>query len=372
MPRLSQTSVPKYRKHKSGQARVVLDDQTFYLGKYGSKASREKYNKLVGEWQANGRELPPPVNETVCITKLCLEYLKHAKKYYVKDGEVTDEVAGIKAAMKKLRKSYARTPVDEFGPLALQTVQEEMIASNFSRRYLNQCIGRIRRMFKWGVSRELVPVDVYRALATVSDLRKGKTTARETAPILPVPTEVIESTKKHATTTVADMIEFQRLTGCRPGELFILRPRDVDRTDDVWKYVPSNHKMEHKGRQRVIFIGPKAQSVLSSYLSRDPNDFCFRTERGKQFKRARYNMLIRNACEKAFPAPDGLTGAQVKDWHKQHRWAPNRLRHNAATEIRSQFGLEAAQTILGHLTADVTQIYAERDQRKAFEVALTR
>jgi integrase len=38
------------------------------------------------------------------------------------------------------------------------------------------------------------------------------------------------------------------------------------------------------------------------------------------------------------------------------------LRHSAATEIRKRYGLEAAAVVLGHARADVTQIYAERDQ----------
>jgi integrase len=45
------------------------------------------------------------------------------------------------------------------------------------------------------------------------------------------------------------------------------------------------------------------------------------------------------------------------------------LRHTAATLIRKQFGLEAAQVILGHAVADVTQVYAERDAEKARAVA---
>ena len=51
------------------------------------------------------------------------------------------------------------------------------------------------------------------------------------------------------------------------------------------------------------------------------------------------------------------------------RWSPNRLRHSAATEIRKQFGLEAAQVSLGHSSADITQIYAERDAELVGEVA---
>ena len=41
------------------------------------------------------------------------------------------------------------------------------------------------------------------------------------------------------------------------------------------------------------------------------------------------------------------------------RWAPNQPRHAAGTEIRKEYGLEAAQVILGHAKADVTQVYAE-------------
>jgi integrase len=49
-------------------------------------------------------------------------------------------------------------------------------------------------------------------------------------------------------------------------------------------------------------------------------------------------------------------------------WSPNQLRHAAATEIRRRFGLEAAQVVLGHSTADITQVYAERNQALAAQV----
>jgi site-specific recombinase XerC len=50
-------------------------------------------------------------------------------------------------------------------------------------------------------------------------------------------------------------------------------------------------------------------------------------------------------------------------------WAPNRVRHSFATDVRAAHGLEAAQVLLGHSRADVTQIYAERDQTLAEQVA---
>ena len=48
---------------------------------------------------------------------------------------------------------------------------------------------------------------------------------------------------------------------------------------------------------------------------------------------------------------------------------PNQIRHSYATRVRREHGLEAAQVLLGHEKADVTQIYAERDLALALEVA---
>jgi site-specific recombinase XerC len=45
------------------------------------------------------------------------------------------------------------------------------------------------------------------------------------------------------------------------------------------------------------------------------------------------------------------------------------LRHSFATAIRKEHGLEAAQVLLGHARADVTQVYAERDEELAARVA---
>ena len=45
------------------------------------------------------------------------------------------------------------------------------------------------------------------------------------------------------------------------------------------------------------------------------------------------------------------------------------MRHTVGTAVRKRFGLEAAQVVLGHSQADVTQIYAERDLELAKQVA---
>jgi integrase len=54
---------------------------------------------------------------------------------------------------------------------------------------------------------------------------------------------------------------------------------------------------------------------------------------------------------------------------KVAHWSPYQLRHLYATQVRAKYGLEAAQVALGHKTADVTQIYAERDKALAIKIA---
>lgn len=401
MPRLTNT-VPKYRKHKaSGQAVVTLDGQDFYLGPHGSRPSRREYDRLVGEWQQNGRQLPADGEQTALVmVELLNAYRKFADQYYRKNGKPTGTIANIKPMLKLVRQRYGQTRVIEFGPLALKALQTRMVESGASRRYINDQTARIRQMFKWAASNEMIPFSVYQRLTTVDGLRKGRTAARENPPVPPVPDETVDQTLPHLPAVVADMVRFQRLTGSRPGEVCILRPCDVETDGEVWVYRPDSHKTEHHGRDRVIMIGPRAQDVLRSYLLRDDRAFCFspadsetRRQRDRHDQRVTplscgnrpgtnrkrsarrtvgacytndsYRRAIHRACDKAFPAHEDLGDVETRDWLRNHRWSPNQIRHTTASEIRRKYGLEAAQVTLGHSRADVTQIYAERDLDKA-------
>ena len=58
MPTKHAPRTPSYRHHKpSGQAVVTLDGRDFYPGRWGTQESTQTYDRLVGEWQANGRRL---------------------------------------------------------------------------------------------------------------------------------------------------------------------------------------------------------------------------------------------------------------------------------------------------------------------------
>ncbi len=398
---------------------VTINGKDIYLGKWNSSASRAEYDRLIAEFLANGRQLRSEFDSVV--VEIINAYRKFAEKYYRKNGEVTREYGCIKEALKIVRELYGRTPANEFGPLALKAVRQRMIDNGWSRGYINKSIGRIRRCFKWAVENELVRRDMYHGLMAVSGLRKGRSDAHEPDPVLPVEDAVVQATLPHLTNVVADMVRFQRITGCRPQDVCNLRPCDVDMSGEVWLYRPATHKTEHHGRERIIPIGPKGQEILRVYLSREKDANCFspvdserkrreelhanrstplsygnrpgtnckrkpKRSAGEHYTAGSYRRAIHRACDFAFPAPEPLgrrdeenlsqwlerlTVKQrtvLQKWQSEHRWSPNQLRHSAGTEIRKRFGLEAAQVILGHASADVTQVYAERDLQKAVQI----
>lgn len=85
-------ALPKYRKHRaSGQALVTLCGQDFYLGPHGTKASKAEYDRLTGEWLANGRRIQSSQKAPLSILELCAAYLQHSKAFYVKNGKPTDD-----------------------------------------------------------------------------------------------------------------------------------------------------------------------------------------------------------------------------------------------------------------------------------------
>jgi len=398
--------IPKYRLHKgSGQALVQINGERIYLGKHGTEQSREKYRRIVAESLGKTKHSPswPPRNDqngaVLLVGGLILEFWRFAEEYYQRDGKPTSELGCLRDALKPLRDLYGRTAAAKFGPRCLKAVRQAMIDADLSRGVINDRIRRIKRLFKWGVAEELIPPAVYHALQAVPGLRKGRTAARESEPVQPVADVVVEATLPHLPAVVADMVRFQRFTGCRPSEVCMVRPGDVDRTGEIWEYRPTSHKTQYRGRERIIFIGPRAQDILRSYLLRPPSVCCFspvESERARneerranrkspmtpsqakrrpkknrrrplrdRYDRNSYRRAIHRALALANRKRKESAGEAGIDVELLPQWSPNQLRHTAGTEIRRHYGIEAAQTVLGHAQADVTQVYAERDYELA-------
>jgi integrase len=259
---------PAYRLHKSRNCAVVtIDGKNHYLGPYGSVESHEKYARLIAESRSNsGHLLPAPAavagEHGPSIGELILAYFRHVQTYYVKDGQPTSEQDNIRQALRFIRQVYGTSPAMEFGPMALKKVRQAMIDAGRSWKLINKDVNRIRQMFGWAVENELLPVAVSQALREVKGLRKGRSAARETAPIVPVPEELIQAILPHLSPQLAAMVQLQHLSGARPQEVILIRPCEIITDGDVWLYQPRSHKTEHLDRSKVIMLGPRAQVIL--------------------------------------------------------------------------------------------------------------
>ncbi len=438
---------PSYRQRRGyDQAIVTLTDSVtdyrkdYWLGSYGSPESRELYHRVLAQWEAGGRRLPVNIDDRptdiaqVSVAEVLAAHWKWASRHFG-----TSELGCMRVVIRLLRQMFGSTPAADFGPNRLRLVRDQMVRGDetadpprkpWARRTVNHNVHRLVAIFKWAASHEMVPASVFERLKTVPALRRGATAARETEPVQPVALEQVEAVRPYLSRQVNALISLQLHTGARGGELFKLRPIDIQINKDagIWTIEPAEHKTARHGHRRTLYLGPKAQAVIEPFLAgRQVDAHLFSPAEAEAERRAAaharrriplangngpgtnrldtperspgdfyspnsYRVAIQRACDRAFPPPEHLRPlvlpngrretkkaflARLPDaereelgqWREQHRWHPHQLRHTAGTLIRREFGLEAAQLALGHSSAKVTDaIYAERDMARVIEV----
>jgi integrase len=412
---------PKLRYHKAtGQSYVVLNGHAICLGNPLKCDVETKYHSVIAEWLANGKQ-PNASQSDITINEIIARFWIHAQEYYRDaNGNNTTELANMRFSLRPLCELYGHTNAEEFGPRCLKTVRNKMISLGWCRSNINKSISRVKHVFKWAVAEEMIPGSVFQALMAVSGLKIGRSEARESDPVKPVPQEYVDAVEPYVSKQVWAAIQLQLLTAARPTEILTMRPCDIDYTNKIWVYSPASHKTAHHGHNRKIYIGPKGQEILRPFLIRPKNNFCFSPAEAEAQRRAdmhqnrktylscgnipgsnqkenplrvkgnvytvsSYRRAIMRAVEKAFIPPLHLRQqenetqkhwlkrltknekAELKIWYKQYHWHPHQLRHNAATFLRKEFGIDTARIILGHRSAIITEVYAELDHQKAMD-----
>jgi integrase len=359
---------PVYKQH-GRYARCWHEGRWKALGLYGSPESYRRFAAIVEGGTAKPAK-PAPASTGLTVAELCAVYMPHAETYYrLPDGKPTSEIWNFKYVVRVLTGAFPKLAAAEFSPLKLETVRQQMIADKVCRKQINKHVGRVRLIWKWAASKELVPAAVWEALATVQGLQKGRTNAVETDPVGPVDDATVDDTLPYLNREVRGLLEFQRLTGCRPGEACRLRRCDIDTSGDGWLYRPAHHKTAHRGKPRVIPIGPKARALLAQFPTADAAPVFgshTSTSYATAVRRAiaRANRARARQAERAAQANQaGPPLPPIPHWH------PHQLRHSYATKVRAAFGLEAVQVTLGHSHAATSEIYAERDVSHAAKVA---
>ena len=384
MPKLNNRP-PKYSK-MGKYAVVYYGGKPHYLGRYGSPESKVAYSRIVAEIQANPSVPLPSEEKKITVRELAAEFLDYAKA----NTNSTDYAHYRTAVLDFLDKLYGdNTPVENFTPRSLKLVRDEMIKSRrFCRNIVNKYVRFIAFIFAWGVENELVQETTWRTLKAVKPLSKGSPGTFDHEEREPVPDDIIQQTLQFMPLTLKAMIVVQRLTGMRPSELFNMRVGDIiqDDTPELWHYVRKDHKTKRFIGTKVIPLGKPEQELIAPYLEgkapdaavfsphqamaernaeraanrktkMSPSHISKAKERAAKpsyysefYNRDSYRQAVEHAIEKG--------NRQLPDDQKIPHWTPYQLRHAAGTEVEKTEGLDKAQALLGHRTANVTKRYA--------------
>ena len=390
MPR-KKLANPSYRLHVSGQARVTLDGNEYYLGTHESPESWAKYHALLQQYHANGMKMPkdsPRHRTEITVRCVTAEFRQHIPERY---AENKTHASRYERLCRILEERWGDLAAKEFGPRRLRKLRETFIEDGLCRNYINEQIRSVVFIFKHAVSCELVDVGVHQRLHTLEPLKEGQTSARESEPVMPVEMADVLATAKHLSPILRDMVLLQRATGMRPGELCQLRPCDVEKLEDGnWIYRPPNHKNRKRGKTRTIPIIGDDRIILGPYLeNRDSEQFCFSPQEvvALQRQERREERTTPDSCgnrpgtnrkrkPRRQPGEKYTSGSyrraiqRAAELAQVPKWSPYQLRHAAITEVREALGLEEAQAFGGHARADMTEHYARLTDRNAIEAAV--
>jgi integrase len=391
---------PKYSKMNK-YAVVYVHGKPRYLGLYGSPESHVAYSRFVAELQAN----PNPIlslsagEKSVTVRELTAAFLDHAKANF----GYTEYSHYRIIVLDFLDKLYGDNfPIEDFKPRCLKLVREEMIQSRrFCRRIVNRYTQRIVSIFAWGVENDLVLEKTWRTLKVVKSVRKGKEGTFDNEERQPVSDDTIRRTLPFMPPTVAAMVVVQRLTGCRPSEIFNMRVGEIskDAASGLWYYIPGSHKTEEQIGKKVIPLGKPEQARIAPYLvGKDPSEAVFspstamkeraETARAKRksnvppsqqqrdkrraesppnrkigeiYNRDSYRRAVKYAIDKG-----NRQGYEIK------HWSPYLLRNSAATATELEVGLDESQALLSHTSADMTRRYSKAQLQIRKKLAMSR
>jgi len=401
------SQAPARRYHISGQSVVTVDGCDFYLGKHDTAESIARYAVLMSVYQSNGLALPDdfelesiesriaamlvnamPIATNQSGTPILVSHVTAAYRHEIESKYANDpkECHRLGRLCDELDRHYGNVLAENFGSLALQEQRRRWVDQGLARIYCNRLTNSVRRIWKFAVSQELINESAWHRLESVEGLRVGQTTAHEKDAIKPVPIDDVRRTAAELSPVLRAMVRVHIGTGMRPSELCNMRPCDIDRSGSEWFYRPPKHKTANRGKIKAVPILADARAALTDYLNRDPNSYCFCPKESLAWFRSmqrvkRKSKVQPSQASRAVDSPHKQPGQRfTADSYRQAitraakrasvpHWHPYQLRHLAATFIRDALGVEAAQAMLGHSRAAMTEHYAKQNEQKSIDAA---
>lgn len=214
-----------------------------YLGRYGSPEAAEEYRRFRENWKKNNGILAS-APESLSIAGLCREFMAFCRGDYSATSHEPEKYFRILA---QLVNFCGTESVEDFGLVRFEQYRTSLVDSErYCRREINDRVRRIKYVFSWAAQRRLVSLTVNAEVQLLKSIRLGRSRARENEPVQPVPLEHVLKTLPLLSTPIQAMVRLQLITGCRPEEIRIMRPCDLDREikNGCWRYIPAHDKTQ--------------------------------------------------------------------------------------------------------------------------------
>lgn len=317
-------------------------------------------------WPGVRAEYPPKPGRRHSEADNMLYALRHMATTTI-DLVPSAAVAATQHGLFQSQRVIADLDIEDLTAGDLRHVQQQMAASGLVRSTVNARMKRVRRWLRWARLYGYASPAVLEEMACVAPLRAGAVGVKHKAPVRSVDQERMELTAACAGFVLSRAIEVQARTAMRPGELVSMRichlgpyrdPQDGGRIQH-WLYQPGSHKTEHTGATRGVGLGPEAvlalRAVIEARFGQAELAGGVRMPRLGDMTDTR--LIWPWGCGRSGVAPFSEEAA-VKSYRDAVRraarragvepWAPNQIRHKAATFAHRQAGEEVAAQHLGH------------------------
>ena len=268
------------------------------------------------------RELPPVVKMFIVCKKIegfsdgtLYNYTKHLTNFFF-----------------AIQKSPEQVTANDIRVYLFKYQQER----NISNRSLDKVRGCLASFYSWMYIEGYIEKNPMLAVNKIKYEKKSKKPCSQTD--LEYLRMACKTPKQKA------ILELLYSTGCRVGELVILKKEDID-----WQE-KTVHLFGKGKKHRVSFLNAKAEVALKEYLASrdDDNEWLFVSDRKphNQMHVCGVQKIIREMAERA--------GDNINK-----KVTPHILRHTTATRmLENKADLTSIQAVLGHSNISTTMIYA--------------
>lgn len=383
MGRRKKGQPPQMRHNKNhGSAYVEINGERTELGPWGSPEAARAFRNVISAWERAQMAQPATHAATTgapTVAELVSAFLKHAKVHYRRsDGSLTDEPRAFARSLLPVLRAHGKESPDDFECLDLEAIVAGWVKDGHCRETCNKMAGRIKHVFKWGVSKKFVSALSAAALVMTPSLKSGRCGAPDYQEVSPVPIRHLAAVliycrrekAKVATgwnkwAVVEAMVRTAYLCGARQSEVLKMSATDIHKREirvgkrtvslpaGVWAFVPGWSKTKGRGKFVRYLIGPRLQRILQPWIDKAQGGYLFPAAKMPFMDSGVWNGYLEDAClEMGVP-----------------KWSPGMLRHSYLTRVERIAGIHMANSMVSHATLAITAGYVERDLPAAAKLA---